>query len=152
MTTLVLPAPSVNPLVAYPLLGDPELVNGFDISGATLTSLATFNAFAFTWEPNVMFIFQAPSSNTATLTFVHPTSAALNYTTGAITAAHLVAFGPIQGLWCGGQSGLTNVTNGLVTVTITGTITGATVGVFTAPVVGASHNPFEMGGGGKSDF
>ncbi len=87
------------------------------------------------------------TSNTVTLTFVSPALPGQggNYTTGNIVAAHAVVFGPISNIWAG--------STGLVTVTITGTVTGMTFAAYLDPnSSGPKHNPFEMAGANAADY
>jgi hypothetical protein len=84
---------------------------------------------------------------TVTLTFVSPglPGQGGNYTTGNITATHAVVFGPISNIWAN--------SSGLVTVNITGTVTGMTFKAFLAPTFsGSLHNPFEMAGANSADY
>jgi hypothetical protein len=53
-------------------------------------------------------------------------------------------FGPIGNIWA---------SSGLVTVNITGTVTGMTFAAYLAPLTsGAKHNPFEMAGANTADY
>jgi hypothetical protein len=141
MTTLALTAPTVT-------FGDPEIVSGFDLTAIVGTSIAANNTVTIPWAQNLLLYCTGATSNTVTLTFVSPSiasGASPNYTTGNIVATHAVVFGPISNIWAN--------TSGLVTVTITGTVTGMTFASYLAPLQsGAKHNPFEMAGAGAADY
>lgn len=140
MTTLALSAPT-----AY--FGDPEIVSGFDLTAISGTSIAANTTVTVPWAQGLMLYCTGATSNTVTLTFVSPglTGVAPNYTTGNITAAHAVVFGPISNIWAN--------SSGLVTVNITGTVTGMTFKGYLAPMTsGASHNPFELAGANSADY
>lgn len=140
MTILAVPAPTL-------YLGDAEIVSGFDISAATFTSLSGDTGFTLVYVPGLMFAFMGASGNTVTLTFAHAgTSAPADYTTGALTAAHITLFGPIPGVWA-------SQTTGLIAINVTGTITGAGVGAYLAPTqTGPKHNPMQMAGANQNDY
>jgi hypothetical protein len=109
--------------------GDPEIVSGFDLTAISGTTIAANNTV------------------TVTLTFVSPAlpGQGASYTTGNITATHAVVFGPIPNIWAN--------SSGLVTVTITGTVTGMTFAAYLAPQPsGAKHNPFEMADANAADY
>jgi hypothetical protein len=140
MTTLALSA-------ATATFGDPEIVSGFDLTAIAGTAIAANTTVTVPWAPGLMLYVLGASGNTTTLTFVSPALPGQggNYTTGNITAAHAVVFGPIPNIWAG--------STGLVTVTITGTVTGMTFAAYLAPMSsGAKHNPFEMAGAGAADY
>lgn len=138
MTTLALGAATLP-------ITDAEILNGVAVPAATGTAISTNTTVTFPWAQNVILAALAPSGNTCTLTFVNPVNAALNFTTGALTAATTYYFGPFP-------SGLQNQ-SGLVTFTITGTLTGATFKVFLLPSpTGASHSPFDPQISGVTDY
>jgi hypothetical protein len=141
MTTLALTAPTVT-------FGDPEIVSGFDLTAISGTGIAGSNTVTVPWAQGLMLYVLGASGNTVTLTFVSPnvaSGASPNYTTGNITASHAVVFGPVSNIWAN--------TSGLVTLTITGTVTGMTFASYLAPLAsGAKHNPFEMNGANSADF
>jgi len=140
MTTLALSAPSAT-------FGDPEIVSGFDLTAIAGTGIAGNNTVTVPWAPGLMLYVLGATSNTTTLTFVSPALPGQggNYTTGNITAAHAVVFGPIPNIWAN--------SSGLVTVTITGTVTGMTFAAYLAPMAsGGKHNPFEMAGANAADY
>ena len=140
MTTLALTVPTV-------YFGDAEIVSGFDITAIVGTSIAANNTVTVPWAPGLMLYCTGATSNTVTLTFVSPAlpGQGASYTTGNITATHAVLFGPISNIWAG--------STGLVTVTITGTVTGMTFKAYlvSAPS-GALHNPFELAGANAADY
>src|SRR5260370_14427424 len=140
MTTLALTAPTVQ-------FGDPQIVSGFDLTAIAGTSIAANNTVTVPWAQGLMLYVLGATSNTVTLTFVSPALPGQggNYTTGNITAAHAVVFGPIPNIWAG--------STGLVTVTITGTVTGMTFAAYLAALAsGAKHNPFAIAGAGAADY
>lgn len=140
MTTLALTAPTVQ-------FGDPEIVSGFDLTAIAGTSIAANNTVTVPWAQGLMLYVTGATSNTVTLTFVSPAlpGQGASYTTGNITATHAVVFGPIPNIWAG--------STGLVTVTITGVVTGMTFAAYLAPTTsGAKHNPFEMAGANAADY
>ena len=141
MTTLALAAPTAT-------FGDPEIVSGFDLTAIAGTGIAGSNTVTVPWAQGLMLYVLGASGNTVTLTFVSPnvvSGASPSYTTGNITAGHAVIFGPISNIWAN--------TSGLVTITITGTVTGMTFKGYLAPLTsGAAHNPFEMAGANAADF
>jgi len=98
------------------------------------------------WAQGLMLYCTGATSNTVTLTFVSPAlpGQGASYTTGNIVATHAVVFGPIGNIWA---------SSGLVTVNITGTVTGMTFAAYLAPLTsGAKHNPFEMAGANTADY
>ena len=141
MTTLALTAPTVT-------FGDPEIVSGFDITAQVATSIAANTTVTVPWTQGLMLYCTGATSNTVTLTFVSPnvaSGASPSYTTGNITAVHAVLFGPISNIWAN--------SSGLVTVNITGVVTGMTFAAYLAPLQsGAKHNPFEMAGANAADY
>jgi hypothetical protein len=140
MTTLALSAPT-----AY--FGDPEIVSGFDLTAISGTGIAGSTVVTVPWAQGLMLYVLGASGNTTTLTFVSPALPGQggNYTTGNITASHAVVFGPISNLWAN--------SSGLVTVNITGTVTGMTFAAYLAPLAtGAKHNPFDMTGADVADY
>jgi hypothetical protein len=141
MTTLALTAPTVT-------FGDPEIVSGFDLTAIAGTTIAANTTVTVPWAQGLMLYVTGATSNTVTLTFVSPSiasGASPNYTTGNITATHAVVFGPISNIWAN--------TSGLVTLTITGVVTGMTFAAYLAPLQsGAKHNPFEMAGANSADY
>lgn len=141
MTTLALTA-------ATTYFGDPEIVSGFDLTAIAGTGIAGNSSVTVPWAQGLMLYVLGASGNTVTLTFVSPSvasGASPNYTTGNITAAHAVVFGPISNIWAN--------TSGLVTINITGTVTGMTFKAYLAPLQsGAAHNPFEMAGANAADY
>jgi len=139
MTTLALSAPT-----AY--FGDAEIVNGFDITAVSGTSIGSNSTVTVPWAQGLILYCTGATSNAVTLTFVSPALPGQggNYTTGNITAGHAVIFGPISNIWA---------SSGLVTVNITGTVTGMTFAAYLAPVAsGPKHNPFEMAGADAADY
>lgn len=140
MTTLALTAPTV-------YFGDAEIVSGFDLTAIVGTSIAANTTVTVPWAQGLMLYLTGATSNTVTLTFVSPAlpGQGASYTTGNITATHAVVFGPISNIWAN--------SSGLVTVNITGTVTGMTFASYLAPLTsGAKHNPFEMAGANAADF
>jgi hypothetical protein len=139
MTTLALTAPTVT-------FGDPEIVSGFDLTAIAGTSIAANTTVTVPWAQGLMLYCTGATSNTVTLTFVSPAlpGQGASYTTGNIVATHAVVFGPIGNIWS---------SSGLVTVNITGVVTGMTFAAYLAPLTsGAKHNPFEMAGAGAADY
>src|SRR5258707_57150 len=120
MTTLALTA-------ATAVLGDPEIVSGFDLTAISGTSIAANTTVTVPWAQGLMLYVLGATSNTVTLTFVSPAlpGQGASYTTGNITAAHAVIFRPISNIWAG--------STGLVTINITGTVTGMTFKAYLAP-------------------
>jgi hypothetical protein len=140
MTTLALTTPTA-------WFGDPQIVSGFDLTAIAGTSIAANNTVTVPWALGLMLYVLGATSNTTTLTFVSPALPGQggNYTTGNIVAAHAVVFGPISNIWAG--------STGLVTVTITGVVTGMTFAAYLDPnSSGPKHNPFEMAGANAADY
>src|SRR5258708_27015335 len=101
MTTLALTAPTVQ-------FGDPQIVSGFDLTAIAGTSIAANNTVTVPWTQGLMLYVLGATSNTTTLTFVSPAlpGQGASYTTGNITAAHTVVFGPIPNIWAGSTGGI----------------------------------------------
>ena len=140
MTTLALTAPTVQ-------FGDPQIVSGFDITAIAGTSIAANSTVTVPWVQGLMLYCTGATSNTVTLTFVSPAlpGQGASYTTGNITAVHAVLFGPIPNIWAN--------SSGLVTVNITGTVTGMTFAAYLQPMAsGAKHWPLEMAGANSADY
>lgn len=141
MTTLALSAPTLT-------FGDPQIVSGFDLTAIAGTSIAANTTVTVPWAQGLMLYCTGATSNTVTLTFVSPAlpGQGASYTTGNITATHAVVFGPISNIWAAAATGL-------VTVNITGTVTGMTFAAYLAPLTsGSKHNPFDMSGANAADF
>jgi len=133
MTYLSLPAPTTN-------IADATLATGQDISAWSGTSIASNSGVQVHWCPNMMLLVKGATGNSVTLTWVHTgTSAPADVTTGNLSAAHFIAFGPIPGMWANAS--------GIVTINITGTVSGMAFGAFFAPAwvspTGPMHSPLE---------
>lgn len=142
MTTLALSMPS-----PVPAFGDPELVNGLDLTAISGTADAGNATVTFPWFQGVMlYVLGSSSDGTAQVTFVSPNTVYFaNYQCTAITQSHAVIYGPLANIWAAPSTGL-------VTITVAGTLTGVTFKLFGVPTSGVKHNPFEMNGPDQADF
>ncbi len=129
-------------------ISDPQFLNGVGVPViASAGSLLTGNTgFTFPWAQGIMVYYVGATSNTTTLTMVNPNNAALNVTTASLAQALAFMFGPIPSTFCNGSTGL-------VSVNVTGLITGARAGVYLMPnFTGGYHSPFDMTVSGVSDY
>jgi hypothetical protein len=138
---------------------DAEFLNGVGVPvlASAGTSMAANTGFTFPWVQGTLLYFVGATSNTVTLTMVNPnnstaaSNAPVNPVTASLTATVAYYFGPISSTFANGSTGL-------VTVNVTGTVTGCRVGVylmsgaFGTGTTGASHNPFQMNVSGVADY
>ena len=133
MTILALSAASV-------ILSDAQLNAGVavPVAASSGTSIGSSTGFTIAWAPGLIILAVGATSNTITLTWVGVGApGAPNVTTGSLTAATAYFFGPVP-------VGYMAPSTGLVSVNITGTVTGARFGGYLMPAyTGLLHNPFE---------
>ncbi len=129
MTILALSTPTV-------FCGDAQLKAGIQFTATYGTSIAANTGFTVPWVQGLMIYALGASSNTVTLTFVG-TGGTANVTTSTLTAATVSLFGPVS-------NSFASSTTGLVTVNITGVVTGMYVTGLLLPTTGAAHGPMDM--------
>src|SRR5271166_1395471 len=129
MTILALTTPTA-------FAGDVQLKAGFGMAATYGTSIAANTGFTVPWVQGLMIYALGATSNTVTLTFVG-TGGTANVVTSALTQGVPYLFGPVS-------SSFQVATTGLVSVNITGVVTGMYVTGLLLPTTGPIHGPMDM--------